>query len=877
MALIPCSSRNLATCAALKFMAFSSGSYFVSSHLRLNSDPSFWRRQQLCDTIFNFLSFFNDINSLLTVRYMTVAVQYARSHHIPRAMLPMILKKLFSRSKALKAQPNEEQRREAMAVDPLDPVARRSGSMSLSDWDRKEPQFHEIKLRAANEFPVFDGLPGDEGGVTTQKAIGDAAMKIHNMAMDDDTGMLKQGPSEYAVPAGLQAWYISQSFIGYQACAIIAQHWLVDKACTMAGEDAARNGWAIKARGGDDLTEDQHEEVMEADKAFKVKDNLIELNRFKNIFGIRVAIFQVESDDPLYYEKPFNIDGVAKGSYKGISQVDPYWMMPVMTSKGTSDPSSKDFYDPEFWTISGKKYHKSHLVIVRGPQPADILKPTYIFGGVPLTQRIYERVYAAERTANEAPLMALSKRTMAIHTDMDRVVANQTAFENRLMTWIRYRDNHGIKVLGKEEAMEQFDINMSDFDSIIMNQYQLVAAIARVPATKLLGTSPKGFNATGEFEMRSYHEELESIQEHIMMPLLQRHYDLMMRHLGLATQVEVVCNEVDSMTAKERAELNDLKAKTAETLINNGTISPDEDRKRIREDDKSGYNQLTDADAETKPGLSPENLAEFQKAGAQQEKGNAAELTAGEKTGEQTAPVTKDPEEDTLVGGQTASRSTLQAFIPAILQGLIKGNEQDQPADPIQAALLLLLHSIIGKKDQEALEHVDPPIRGTAPGTRGINPSVGGIHNVVGKVHDWNPSKLPKLRVGGLNLVIENPRGTIRKGMNMDGKEWRVKMPHHYGFIKGYDGADGDEVDCFVGPNPRSSNVFVVSQNDSQGEFDEYKCMLGFDTEEEAKKAYDESFTRDWDGFGSIQSMSMDDFKNWLEAGEAARSAEQVK
>jgi hypothetical protein len=126
------------------------------------------------------------------------------------------------------------------------------------------------------------------------------------------------------------------------------------------------------------------------------------------------------------------------------------------------------------------------------------------------------------------------------------------------------------------------------------------------------------------------------------------------------------------------------------------------------------------------------------------------------------------------------------------------------------------------------------------------------------------------MRVGGLNLVIENPRGTIRKGMDMDGKEWSVKMPHHYGYIKGYEGADGDEVDCFVGPNLRSKDVFVIGQKDANGEFDEYKCMLGFDSQEEAKAAYDSSFTRDWDGFGSIQHMSMDDFKNWLEAGEAA-------
>ena len=786
-------------------------------------------------------------------------------------MLPSLLAKLFKRSAVADSKKTAEPVKEVLAVDPLDPIAK------SQTWEDEQPQ---VSLRPVKDFPIYDGMAGEDT-VTTSKAIGDAAVSLakQQVIMDDDgTGMLKQGPqSEYTVPCGLQNWYASQGFIGYQACAIIAQNWLVDKACSMAGEDAARNGWVIKARGGDDLETEEHETIIEADKKYKVKDNLIELNRFKNVFGIRVAIFKVKSDDPLYYEKPFNIDGVTEGSYEGISQVDPYWMMPVMTSKGTGDPSAIGFYDPEFWVISGKKYHKSHLVIVRGPQPADILKPTYIFGGVPLTQRIYERVYAAERTANESPLMALTKRTMAIHADLDKVMADQDGFAKRLMTWIRYRDNHGIKVLGKEEAMEQFDINLSDFDSIIMNQYQLVAAIARVPSTKLLGTSPKGFNATGEFEMVSYHEELESIQEHIMMPLLERHYDILMRHLGLDTKVEVVCNPVDSITTQARTELNAKKAEMGERLINAGVISPDEERQRLKEDEHSGYNRLKDDPANENPGMSPENIANLEKAGAQQEKANAenTEASAGAVTAKPGEPGSSKPSfSNTQEGEEDDGNGTLQALVPLLLKGLVGSTQKSGGSNKEQAATLLLAtlaQLLMQPKEGEDLAPTEPPIRGTHPGTqRTVQPSVGGIHNVVGKVQDWNPTKLPKLRVGGLNLVIENPRGTIRKGMDMDGKEWAVKMPHHYGYVKGYEGADGDEVDCFVGPNLRSKDVFVISQKDANGEFDEYKCMMGFDSEEEAKAAYDSSFTRNWDGFDSIKRLSMDDFKNWLEAGEAA-------
>lgn len=793
-------------------------------------------------------------------------------------MIHSLLRKLFNRSDAVKA--SDEKRPEALAVDPLDPIQRHR---TPEVWKEERT----IEFRSVNEFPVDDALPGD-GGEVSKKAIMDAAISLaekgHLIADDGGgTGTLKIGPrSEYTIPDILQQWYMSQSFIGYQSCAIIAQNWLVDKACSMAGEDAARNGWVIKARGGEDLETADHAAIIQADKGFKVKENLIELNRFKNIFGIRVAIFQVESSDPLYYEKPFNIDGVKEGSYIGISQVDPYWMMPVMTSRNTSDPANKDFYDPEYWVISGKKYHKSHLVIVRGPQPADILKPTYIFGGIPLTQRIYERVYAAERTANEAPLMALSKRTMAIHADLEKVIGNQDQFEQRLLTWIKYRDNYGVKVLGKDEAMEQFDINMSDFDSVIMNQYQLAAAIARVPSTKLLGTSPKGFNATGEFEMKSYHEELESTQEHVMMPMLERHYDILTRHLGFAVNVEIVCNAVDSITASERADLNAKKATTGIELINAGVISPDEERQRIRDDEHSGYNRLENGVANTQPGMSPENLAEFEKAGAAVTKAEAGAVEA--KPGEPGSPTRpgNEPdsgETDTVGGANGAGAGTLQALIPLLAHQLVSNKQNVETSAATRALLLHLVGAMAANNAQGADEppgRVRPPIQGTKPGVEGREPSVGGIHNVVGEakdsaVMDWNPRTLPKMRLQGLTCMIENPRGSIRNGISGDGEPWSVKMANHYGFIKGYDGADGDEVDCFIGPNPRATNVYVIQQKDLDGNFDEHKCMIGFDSDEEAKEAYHANFRRDWDGFDNMKRMTVDEFKEWLDAGAASQ------
>jgi phage-related protein (TIGR01555 family) len=395
-------------------------------------------------------------------------------------------------------------------------------------------------------------------------------------------------------------WYATQGFIGAQLCGIIAQNWLVNKACAMPADDAIRKGYSIVTTDGDELDPEAVKILKSYDKSLKLEWHMREFIRKGRIFGVRIAMFKVISTDPDYYEKPFNIDGVTPGSYKGIVQVDPYWTAPMLDGASASQPDTLHFYEPTWWIINGKKVHRSHLIIFRHAEPVDVLKPQYIYGGVPLTQQIMERVYAAERTSNEAPQLAMSKRTTVWLTDMEAVMANTNDAIGRLQTWSQFRDNYGIKIGDKEgDEFNQFDTSLADFDALIMTQYQLVAAIAGVPATKLLGTSPKGFNATGEYEEASYHELLESLQSRDLTPLAERHHMLVIKayvepQLHKKMDIETTLNwlPLDTPTAKELADTNLVKAQTGQTLITSGALSSEDERQRIATDKQSGYNEM---------------------------------------------------------------------------------------------------------------------------------------------------------------------------------------------------------------------------------------------------------------------------------------------
>jgi hypothetical protein len=95
----------------------------------------------------------------------------------------------------------------------------------------------------------------------------------------------------------------------------------------------------------------------------------------------------------------------------------------------------------------------------------------------------------------------------------------------------------------------------------------------------------------------------------------------------------------------------------------------------------------------------------------------------------------------------------------------------------------------------------------------------------------------------GLDITIENPKGSSRNGVDGGGKRWSVTMPAHYGYIKRTEGADGDHVDVYLGPSSKSNKVFVVDQQDHRTKaFDEHKVMLGYDREQDALAAYKRAF-----------------------------------
>ncbi|TQV82870.1 LPD38 domain-containing protein [Aliikangiella coralliicola] len=194
-------------------------------------------------------------------------------------------------------------------------------------------------------------------------------------------------------------------------------------------------------------------------------------------------------------------------------------------------------------------------------------------------------------------------------------------------------------------------------------------------------------------------------------------------------------------------------------------------------------------------------------------------------------------------------------------------------------------HSI-GKDLETLSENANEPLNSDLSQEQNLEqePEVKLNKKIEEKVADveLNPSEAQKeagnykkahVNIQGLNISIENPKGSERSGIDPNGKQWKSKINHHYGYIKRTQGADGDHVDVFVGDKPESENVFVIDQVDANGKFDEHKVMLGFENKQEAVNGYLSNYEKGWK-VGPVTELTSFEFKSWLKEGDTKNPIE---
>lgn len=391
------------------------------------------------------------------------------------------------------------------------------------------------------------------------------------------------------IASGTVEWFQSQSFLGWTICEKMAEHWLISAACEIPIQDAIRKGWSVSVNDEITLSKKDEKVMKTLNKKSDFKKSLLNFGVFGRVFGVRVAVFLIKGYTAKDYAAPFNPDGVKKGSYQGCIMPDPQFIAPIVND---NDPASTAFYEPEYWLVSGVKYHKSHCVVYHhSDSVGQQTRPLYMYGGVSLPQQIHEQVYEAVTCLNESSKLLMTKRLWVQNGDIVSMIANQCETESRLNFITRTRDNHGVQLIDSEDAITQLETALAGVGEVIDQQLQVVAAIARIPVNKLLQNQLKGFGSTGEAEADIYTAALEVIHDKLQ-PLVERHVLLTALDAGCKVDFDVNFESPDTITAIEKIEISRAKSEIDLQYIAAGVLTAMEVRGKLIKDKESGYSEL---------------------------------------------------------------------------------------------------------------------------------------------------------------------------------------------------------------------------------------------------------------------------------------------
>lgn len=403
-------------------------------------------------------------------------------------------------------------------------------------------------------------------------------------------------------------------FIGYGALSmLIATNGILNAICDTLSTEMWRKGIEFVSDAEDEDIEDRITELELEFERLGVRENFQRANYLTFAFGgsyIFPAVGNInyeDTTDPEMLEElntELFIDDVkiGKGDLQYLEIIEPMWVVPIRFN--TTNPFSQFFYKPEYYSVMGKTTHATRLLKFIYNEAPDILKPTYLFNGVPLMQYCLPYVGDFEKIRRAVTTIVQRYNLNVLKTDVQRAITNP-AFANQLKQRINIlnstRDNTGTLAIDMTtEDFVQLSMTLAGLKELESQAAEYMCIVSKSPATKLLGQSPQGFNSTGEHELTTFYDQIQALNEEINRPPLIKVMHMAMLNIWgkIDARISFQFKSLEEMNPKEIAEINQMNANTDVALNSIGTLDGQDSRERLRNDPKSGYNGIAERERE---------------------------------------------------------------------------------------------------------------------------------------------------------------------------------------------------------------------------------------------------------------------------------------
>lgn len=452
-------------------------------------------------------------------------------------------------------------------------------------------------------------------------------------------------------------------FLGYGVLQQISQNGMIRACVETTADDMTRNWIELRREGEAKVEKSDSQKLLESlgvkdDKAeteaadmltaidaemarLKLRQTFHDAAALVGYMGGCLVFIDTGETDPQRLREPLHIGPASIELQKDrplrFVPIDPVNVFPGLYN--SLSPLREDYFKPRTWWVLGQEVHHTRLLRLVANEVPVLLKPSYNFLGMAQAQILWDYVmhFQNVRIASQRLLGKFSLTVMK--TDMANILTQQAGtseLDKRIALLVQHRSNDGVQVIDKEaEDIVKLETPISGVTDVVRQSLEILAAMNRTPAVKLLGISPSGFNATGESDIRNYYDHILSQQEKVLRPALQTVLKILQIRL-FGSVDESITFDFSALSEADNAAIANTQKTRADTmavLIDRSIVSQEECRRVLADDPDSGFADI-DVDEVPEPPaegeLGPENMAGF--AGGEQE-GPEAKIDDVDKAG----------------------------------------------------------------------------------------------------------------------------------------------------------------------------------------------------------------------------------------------------
>lgn len=415
------------------------------------------------------------------------------------------------------------------------------------------------------------------------------------IAMDDAFSELNAWSAGGVLSGAINSGY---TFFGYSALSELAQVPEYRALTEVIASEMTREWIEFKTTGEDKKTE-RIKQLEDAMEEFDLRGCFQRCAAYDGFFGRgHLYVDTGRTDDKK--ELPLDIGTgwnelskarVPKDSLKAFRPVEPVWTYP--TQYDAANPLKADWYQPSSWFVMGTQIHRSSLMTFVGREVPDLLKPTYAFGGLSMSQMAKPYVDNWLRTRQAVADIIRSFSVMVLSTDMQSTlqVGGERLF-SRIELFNLLRDNTGTFLIDKNsEDFKNVSASLASLDSLQAQTQEHMAAVSRIPLVKLLGLQPAGLNASSEGEIRTFYDWIAAFQELLFRRNLHACLGFLMLHLWGEVDREITFQFKPLWQLDEVALVGVQKTKMDiyDAGVAMGAVAPEEVRQQLAADDESPF------------------------------------------------------------------------------------------------------------------------------------------------------------------------------------------------------------------------------------------------------------------------------------------------